>query len=246
MAAVVIALFMLNPTTHALGLMGSNASATFKPTGTLEADYQSMVNGTLTASSQVVENETEGDNVNLVELDQNEQAQILAAETNGTIAGEVEVNDTGVFPSVVDSRFHLIPVEGANGRLDIQVSGENVTGPRSFLVFLSKAMDPTTHTLVITLDGQRVTQASSLGQVLSPSSGASSYIAMKSPSGYQLLVSIPHFSTHLLSILPLIFGPAQGFFAISGVSLSVALVAITAIFAVAFISRKRISGSLAV
>jgi len=185
-------------------------------------------------------NETQGDNVNVVELDQSEQDQIQGAEADHTIAGEIQVNDDNVSSSVSDSRVSLSPSAGVNGRLDVQVSGTNIAGPKSFLISLSKAQDPTTHTLAVILDGQPVAQASSVGQVLHPSLNAANYIVVKSNSGYKLLVSIPHFSTHQLSIVPLGLGPAQGFFSISTVFLAAAILAITTIFGVAFASRKRI------
>jgi len=192
-------------------------------------------------NNQVGPNEEQGDNVNVVELGQGEQNQIQDAQADHTIAGEVQVNDDGsVSSSVSDSGVSLSPSEGANGRLDVQVSGTNVAGPKSFLISLSNAQDPTTHTLAVILDGQLVAQASSIGQVLHPSSNGASYIVVKSNSGYKLLVSIPHFSTHQLSIVPLGLGPAQGFFSISTVFLAAAILAITAIFGVVFASRKRI------
>jgi hypothetical protein len=229
-------LFMLSATAHAVR---AETTTTASSSETTTQESQPQVDET-TGTNKAGENQTQGDNVNVIGLDEDEQNEIQDAEANGTIAGEVQVNDTSVSATVMDPRFSLVPAGGANGLLNIQVSGQNVTGPRSFLVTLSNSMDPTTHTLVVTLDGIHVSQASSIGQVLHTSTNTASYIVMKSSSGYQLLVSIPHFSTHLLTILPLAPGPYQGFFPVSGVALAGVVIALTALITVTFTRRKRI------
>ena len=250
--AAILMLFMLSAAAHAVNAASTTTTATTTTTSeSSTAENQTGDNGnkvqeqtgtteTQGTNNQVGENQAEGDNVNVVEVDEGEENQIQSAESDQTIAGEVQVGDTSASTSVTDSRFSLAATEGADGRLDVQVSGNNVNGPRSFLISLSKSMDPTTHTLVVSLDGQRVTQASSLGQVLHSSSSTANYVVVKSTSGYRLLVSVPHFSTHQLSILPLALGPSQGFFSISQVALGAAIVAITAAFAFVYASRKRI------
>jgi uncharacterized low-complexity protein len=193
-------------------------------------------------NNQVGPDEKNGDNVNVVDLSIGDQGQIGNAESDHTIAGEVQVNDdNSVTSTATDSSFTISSTEQSSGGLDVTVSGQNVAGPRSFIISLSHSMDPTTHTFLVTLDGSRVTQASSVDQVLHPSAGSgSSYIVVRSTSGYQLLVSVPHFSTHQLTILPLALGPSQGFFSISEISLVLAIIAITTGFAVVFATRKRI------
>ena len=228
---------MLSATVHAVH---ADTTTTISSSETTTQESQPPVSETTGTNNQVGENQTQGDNVNVIELDQAEQNEIQDAEANGTIAGKVQVNDSSVSATVTDPRFSLVPTEGANGQLDVQVSGQNVTGPRSFLVTLSNSMDPTTHTLVVTLDGIHVSQVSSIGQVLHPSTNTESYIVMKSSSGYQLLVSIPHFSTHMLTILPLAPGPYQGFFPVSGVALAGVVIALTALITVTFTRRKRV------
>ncbi|HEV2226162.1 MAG TPA: hypothetical protein VGR56_05080 [Nitrososphaerales archaeon] len=238
-ATSILLLFMLSATANAAHAETTTTTiASSSETTTQES--QPQVNETTGTNNQVGENQTQGDNLNVIEPDEAEQNEIQDAEANGTIAGEVQVNDTSVSATLTDPRFSLVPTEGANGQLNIQVSGQNVAGPRSFLVTLSNSMDPTTHTLAVTLDGVHVSQASSIGQVLHPSTNTASYIVMKSSSGYRLLVSIPHFSSHLLTILPLAPGPYQGFFPVSGVALAGVVIALTALITITFTRRKRI------
>jgi hypothetical protein len=218
--------------------VGANETSTANEATT--AENQTGDNETPGPNNQVGENQTEGDNVNVVQIDQDEQNEINNAEGNDTIVGEVQVKSTGALATTTDSRFTLTPSQQSNGGLSITITGLNVMGPKSFLVDLSSAQDPTTHTLVVTLDGARVSQVSALKQVLHPSSNTPAYIVVKSASGYQLLVSILHFSTHVLSIVPLAPGPVQGFYSISGIEVVGAAAAITAAFALAFATRKRI------
>ena len=258
-AATLLVLFALSLTAHAAtsstttttststeieetnSQTGDNQTAVQHQSGdnTTSVQEQTGVNESST-ENQTGENQTQGDNVSVVEVDQGEQNQIDQAQANDTIAGEVQVNGTSASATTSDARFTIVPTEHTNGALSVQVTGNNVVGPKSFLIDLSSAQDPMTHTLLVTLDGTRVSQASTLEQVLHPSSSAPAYVVVKSATGYQLIVSIPHFSTHVLSIVPLAPGPSQGFFSISGIELLGAAAAITAAFALAFATRKRI------
>ena len=227
------------------GVRAANTSSTSSTSSvtTSATETQNQVGTNETQGSNYLEggNQTEGDNVNVVEVDHGEQDQITNAEDSQDIAGEVQVNDTSASASVTDSRFTLVPTVQADHGLNVRISADNVTGPKSFAVRLSGSMDPTSHTLLVTLDGKRIAQASSLSQVLKPSSAdPAMYMVVKTSSGYELLASVPHFSTHNLAITPFALGPLQGFFPISGTALVAALVAITAIFAVVFATRRRV------
>jgi hypothetical protein len=243
---IAIVAFMMLLLALGAGVRAASTSSTTSTTSattseSTETQNQFGTNETQGSNHQEGANQTDGDNVNVVEVDQGEQDQITNAEDNQDIAGEVQVNDTSASASVTDSRFSLVPTVQSDHGLNVRISADNVAGPKSFAVRLSGSMDPTSHTLLVTLDGKRIAQASSLSQVLKPSSAdPARYMVVKTSSGYELLASVPHFSTHTLAITPFALGPLQGFFPISGTALAAALVAITAIFAVVFATRTRI------
>jgi hypothetical protein len=238
---IAVASLMLLLLALGAGVRAASTSSTSSTTSATTSESTETQNETQGSNIQEGVNQTDGDNVNVVEVDQGEQNQITTAEDNQDIAGEVQVNDTSASASVTDSRFSLVPTVQADHGLNVLISADNVSGPKSFVVKLSGSMDPTSHTLLVTLDGKRIAQASSLSQVLKASSSdPARYMVVKTSSGYELLASVPHFSTHTLAITPFALGPLQGFFPISGTAMAAALVAITAIFAVVFATRKRI------
>jgi hypothetical protein len=94
--------------------------------------------------------------------------------------------------------------------------------------------------LSITLDGVPVAEASSALQVLNPSSAdPPRYVLIATATSIQLLVSIPHFSLHLVQVAGQIVNSIATTLALDAPLLAGSLLVITLAFAGAYAARKR-------
>lgn len=260
----------LNGADHTLGTLATNGEGDGEIQAQLKADKPgtyvigvSLLQGgtlalkgdpaslktTLTESTAENQNQNqnqEGENVNTVQINQNDEQQIKGAQESKAIPAVVQVTGSGATASVLDSKFSVSVGKIEGNGLAIQISANNVTGPRVLLVNLSNSANLTSHSLLVTLDGNKITQASSVTQVLSPSPGdPARYIVAGTSSGVQLLVSIPHFSLHTIRLLPVSLAPPVGFFTISGLALLGGIIAVSAVFAGLYATRKRIYSIIA-
>ncbi len=131
-----------------------------------------------------------------------------------------------------------------------------VSEPRIVLVNVSHSAtiaDLVSNTLIVTLDGTQIPEASSFSQISSPQSGEQAkYAVLGTSSGVQILVLIPHFSTHIIRIVPQALPPATTASASSSTSSSstspsgiflpvgvASVVIVIAIVAFSFVLRNR-------
>jgi hypothetical protein len=191
-----------------------------------------------------VENEDEnqaqqGDLENVAQLNQKEDQDIKDAKASKMISAVVEENGSDVRVSTLDPKFSVSVGHVQGDGLSISISAQNVTGPRVMLVTLDKPIDFTSKALVVTMDGATVAQASSVSQVLNPAKGdPARYIVVGTSSGQELLISIPHFSLHVIQFLPVALTPSQS--VARSRTLIVAVIAIvTVAFAILYLTRKR-------
>jgi hypothetical protein len=167
---------------------GTSASLTNSSTPTTVAFTNSTISSSATFAKVLVHNGTS--------VSQSEINQFLA---NGTILGTINVgSDTTIFNG--NDTFNVASFS-ASGSLTIVIGAQGISGPRVLLVNISKDsfLDIQSGYLAVTLDNRTVTEAASLQAVLT-GSGTPSFILLGTSSGFQLLLSIPHFSTHTIII----------------------------------------------
>jgi hypothetical protein len=125
--------------------------------------------------------------------------------------------------------------------LVIGISGVNVTGPRVLLINMSKTSPLALYpALNVTLDGVPVVEASSALQVLSPSpTDPARYVLIATATSIQLLVSIPHFSVHLIQVAGIVVNSIVNTLALDAPILAGSLLVITLAFAGAYAARRR-------
>src|SRR3989454_5677827 len=191
-------------------------------------------NNEVNEKTQTTENEKEQTNaVNAKEEGKTDEDDINKAKDSKQIPAVVEVSGSGSTITQIDSKFSVSVSRPSDNSLSVSIAGANGTGPRVLLIDISKDAGGLSSlgSLKVTYDGERVSQASSLSQVLSgTSTSPPSYIVLLTSSGAHLLVFIPHFSSHLIELLagfvsfdaltaeaPLMLGGLAVFAAISAV-----------------------------
>lgn len=169
------------------------------------------------------------------------QAQIQDAVENLTIPATVQVTPLSTTTNVLDSRFSLSVGQQVGNGLVIAISGENVTGPRVLLINMSKtsplALFPA---LNVTLDGSPVAEASSAVQVLNPvSTNPPLYVLVATSDSIQLLVSIPHFSVHIIQVAGVIVHTVESSLELDAPVLAGSVVVVTLAILATYAARKR-------
>ena len=202
-------------------------------------------NNEVNEKTQTTENEKEQTNaVNAKEEGKTDEDDINKAKDSKQIPAVVEVSGSGSTITQIDSKFSVSVSRPSDNSLSVSIAGANGTGSRVLLIDISKDAGGLSSlgSLKVTYDGERVSQASSLSQVLSgTSTSPPSYIVLLTSSGAHLLVFIPHFSSHLIE-LQAGFAPFGALTAVAPLTLG-GLAVTVAISAVRYAARKKLGSS---
>jgi len=187
------------------------------------------------------ESEETSKSVSEHEEDQDDKDKIKGAEDSKQIPAVVTLTKGGADVSQLDPKFSVSVGRTQNNGVLVSISANNVTGPRVLLVDIpsSAYSISSLQSLVVTLDGQQISQASSLAQVLGAKTGdPASFIVLLYSGGAQLLVNVPHFSAHLIEIIPSAIASAIPF-GLNGVAIIAAITVVTIVTAAVYAKRKR-------
>ena len=230
----------LSPGTYFLAVLlciGGNPMLTSDP-----ANQKAIISPATTTESET----SETDEVNAKQEDQKDQDDIKSAKDSKEIPSVVEVSSTEATITQLDSKFSVSVSRPGDNSLSVSIAGANITGPRVLLINLAKDAGALSSlaSLRVTYDGNKISQASSLSQVLSgTSTSPPSYVVLATSSGVQLLVFIPHFSSHLIELLA---SPAPlGTFIAQAPLLLAGFAAVAAVAAALFMRRKRFAAPAA-
>jgi hypothetical protein len=170
------------------------------------------------------------------------ETQIQKDVGNLTIPAVVQVTALSSSTQVFDPRFSVSVGTQTSTGLVIAISGSNVTGGRVLLLNLSKTSPLTLFpALNVTLDGSPVAEASSATQVLSPSPGApATYVLVSTSAGVQLLISIPHFSVHIIQVAGASVQTLESILELNAPLLAASILVVTLLFGGLYAARRRL------
>lgn len=227
-------------------VMLSNPNTQFAVIITTTAEAPSTSSTTSTGSqaptaSQSVVTSTVSTPATTISAGSNVEAQIHDAVANLTIPATVQVTPLVSSTTVLDSRFSLSVGQQVGNGLVIAISGENVTGPRVLLINMSRTSPLALYpSLNVTLDGVPVAEATSALQVLNPtSSDPPRYVLIGTADSIQLLISIPHFSLHLIQVAGELVHNVEASLALDAPLLAGSILVVTLAFAAAYAARRR-------
>jgi hypothetical protein len=222
------------PSTQVAVIVAPNAEASSSTTSTSNESQGTNTTSSSVASSTVTKTAT------TIDAGTEVQSQIQDEVDNLTIPASIQVTPLSSSTTVLDSRFSLSVGQQVSNGLVIAISGENVTGSRVLLINMSRTAPLALYpALNVTLDGVPVAEATSALQVLDPSTDAPEYVLVATSSSIQLLVSIPHFSLHLIQVAGIIVHSIQASLELDAPLLAGSLLIITLVFAGAYAARKR-------
>lgn len=167
---------------------------------------------------------------------------IRSAIQSSFIPAVVEVGVSGSSVQLNNGNFSVSVGRYSQGGYLISISGVNGTGPRALLLNATSAQSRNLFSgpIQITLDGLTVQQASSLSQVLSPKAGdPSRFLIILTSMSLELLITIPHFSSHIVAIAPIITA-IESVLEINFPVLVVSVIVVTALVATVYSRRIRV------
>jgi hypothetical protein len=185
----------------------------------------------------------EGEGVTVYSGGPQQEDDIQKAINNKTIPAVIQVGSSGISYTVIDPNFTLFVGKLQGGGIQITISSAGASHPRVLLVNLnsSQYLDLQSGSLAVSFDGAPVSQASSVSSVLSPRpTGSPQFVLVSTASGYQLLISIPHFSTHFIEIIPALAGLVRSLLAVDAPALLLSLAVVTVVVLTVYSRRLRI------
>jgi hypothetical protein len=196
----------------------------------------------VTSTSATATNSESTQTISTIRGGQTEDDGIRSAIQSNFIPAVVEVGVSGSSVQLVNGNFSVSVGRYSQGGYLISISGVNGTGPRALLLNATSAQSRGLFSgpIEITLDGLTVQQASSLSQVLSPKAGdPARFIIILTSASLELLITIPHFSSHLVAIEPIIAAIASTL-EINVPVLVVSVIGVTALLATVYSRRTRV------
>lgn len=124
-----------------------------------------------------------------------------------TVGAEFSIqkkDDTYEHQILVYDSVSITPATLENNQIVLTINGDEHAGGKTIVINLHEHFIKESNSLVITYDGQPLALADNISDVLNPNDDGlhAEYLLTKGAQGWQILVSIPHFSKHLLSIQP--------------------------------------------
>ena len=148
--------------------------------------------------------ENENNNINAThKVTEQDLSSIEGAKTNETIAAEVNVGIGNVDHKSIDSNVTVKTENFTNDSVAITVNASSGTGPKVILINLNSTTIDVANVkyLHVMYDGHLITPAANVDEILhATSSDQPHYAILITQSGAQILVSIPHFSTHTITL----------------------------------------------
>jgi hypothetical protein len=136
-----------------------------------------------------------------------EEGDIRSAIQTKVIPAVVDVGTSGSSVSVNDANFSVSVGRDQPDGYQVSISATNVAGPRVLMINLTSAQARILFSspIQVIMDGARVSQASTLSQVLgAQATDPARFVLVSGNNALKLLISIPHFSYHTIEIIPIL------------------------------------------
>lgn len=124
---------------------------------------------------------------------------ILSGNVGGELVIDGELNSDII---EYNDLMTIKPLTIVNGELSLIVSGDHGIAGKTIVISAAEGIFDENGELLIEYDGEKIQLADDLEDVLNPNDDGShpEYLILKGAKGMQIMISIPHFSDHFISI----------------------------------------------
>jgi sugar lactone lactonase YvrE len=208
-----------------------------KPQNNLEFDYNVGQGKLIFAYSTQPSQPAPTNPATIFNATPQELASINEARNNQTIAAEVNVVNQTVQTTSIDNNVSIHTNNTSPDSLSISVSASSQTSPKVLVVNLAATTINVANLkdLGVMYDGKPIPPASNIDSILhAKSTDSPSFAIVVTQSGAQILILIPHFSTHTITITNMskVIPAVPEFSSLTG------MIIITSMIGVLTISRK--------
>lgn len=174
--------------------------------GMTQSEHEQESNRTQSEHEQESESEIENENNNINathKMTEQDLSDIEGAKANETIAAEIDVGIGHVEHKSIDNNVIVQTENITNDSVSITVNASSGTGPKVILINLnSTTIDVSSiNSMHVLYDGHPITPAANIDEIMhTTSSDPPRYAILITQSGAQILISIPHFSSHTITL----------------------------------------------
>ncbi|HEV2192102.1 MAG TPA: hypothetical protein VGR54_00625 [Nitrosopumilaceae archaeon] len=194
--------FNLNDNTTAYAGSQGDLSLNDNNASGVQGDLNLNDNNASVGNQGEIDNENNNEKA-LYQETQQDANNVDNAKKNDIIAAEVDINNNNIGTQSIDNNVSVKTEHPTSDAVSITVNASSQTGPRVLLINLnSTTIDVASMKYIdVRYDGNHITPAANVDAVLHPaSSDQPHYAILVTQSGAQILISIPHFSTHNITI----------------------------------------------
>ena len=148
----------------------------------------------------------EGTEVDFVIEISETRSEIDRSITTGKIGGEISIqreNGSKYQPEVtIYKGVEIKPVEIVRGKISLIISGDEYGGGKTIAITVDPSLFGNAKDIVVKYDGEAISMADNITDVLNPNDDGShaEYLLTASANATEILVSIPHFSEHEITV----------------------------------------------
>ncbi len=207
---------------------------------------QATKNGLFTSSQKSIEiKEDAGTEANFIIEISVTRAKVDKSITAGTIGGEISIqreNGSKYQPEVtIYKGVEIKPVEVVQGKVSLIVSGDEHGGGKTIAITVDPSLFENAKDIVVKYDGEPISMADNITDVLNPNDDGShaEYLITFGANATEILISIPHFSEHEITIYSVAGAVVNTFGGVNAVLTYVAICAVAAVLFVGTIYIRR-------
>jgi len=173
----------------------------------------------------------------VIEISQT-RAKVDKSITTGTVGGEISIQreNGSKYQSEVTiyKGVEIKPVEIAQGKVSLIVSGDEYGGGKTIAITVDPSLFENAKDIVVKYDGEAISMADNITDVLNPNDDGAhaEYLITFGANATEILISIPHFSEHEITIYSVAGAVVN---TLGGVNAVLTYVAICAVAAVLFV-----------
>lgn|GEM_PF-1185291 len=193
----------------------------------------------------IIGKENEGIEVNLVIEISDTRLQVDRSIESGDIGGEINIqfgnNSQYEHEITIYDGINIRPVEITRGKISLIVSSNESSVGKTIAITVDKDMFNTAENIVVEYDGEAISMAENISDVLNPNNDGlhAEYLFTYGANATEILISIPHFSEHEITIFSLAGEAIETLGGVTAVLLYITICVVAAVFFIGAIFIRR-------
>jgi len=189
--------------------------------------------------------ENQGTEVNFIIEISETRLEIEKSINSGNVAGEINIqlgnNSEYEHEIIIYDSVNITPVKISEGEISLIVSGDEYSTGKTIAITVDQNLFGNMQDLTVKYDGESIEMADNISDVLNPNNDGlhAEYLITLGANGIEILISIPHFSEHEITVLGLAGELIETLGGITAVLLYITMCAVAAVVFIGTIYIRR-------